>query len=187
MDGPRSPKRRSLLRRGVVLLAGAVGLVTAEQRMGGQVVAAPSRQEPAAPFQSTTLKLYGRRWRPQPQAHLLGRRSEGGDHIVGYGELLEAPDGALVGRFCTNGFCPDFPLGHTLAASPTIEFQTLTLNGGTLFGMAAADPDAGSEKTYAILGGTGRFAGARGTYAARMTSAEPFGRGTVEFILTLTA
>jgi len=188
MDGPRSPKRRSLLQRGLLLLAGAVGLVTAEQRTAGPAVAAaPSRREPGAPPGSTTLKLYGRRWRPQPHAHLLGRRSEGGDHLVGYGELRDTPDGALVGRFCTNGFCPDFPFGNTVAVAPTIEFQTLTLNSGTLFGMAATGPEAGSERMYAILGGTGRFAGARGTYAARTTSAESLGRSTVEFILTLTA
>lgn len=186
MEGLRSPNRRTLLRRGLLLIAGALGLVAAERQSGGgQAVAAPSRPDVALAHRAATLRLYGRGWRPQAQAHLLGRRSDG-DHLVGYGELLDAPDGVLVGRFCTNGFCPETPFGHALAASPTIEFQTLTLEDGTLFGMGAAALDAGSEKTYAILGGTGLFAGARGTYAARTTSAEP-GGAAVEFILSLTA
>ena len=52
--------------------------------------------------------------------------------------------------------------------------------------MAAGALNVGGERTYAILGGTERYAGARGTYTAR-TSAEPRGRSGVEFILTLTA
>jgi hypothetical protein len=101
--------------------------------------------------------------------------------------LLDAPDGVLVGRFCTNGFCPETPFGHAIAASPTIEFQTLALKDGTVFGMGAGALNAAAERTYAILGGTERYAGARGTYTARTTSAEPTGRSGVEFILTLTA
>lgn len=171
--------RRTLLRQGLLMIAGALGLVAAEQRPGGQASAAPSRAEAMPP----TLRLYGR-WRPQAQPPLLGRRSDG-DHLVAYGDVLDAPEGAVIGRFCTNGFCPETPFGHALAALPTIQFQTLALKDGTVFGMAAA-PNAG-EQSYAILGGTGRFAGVRGTYTSRKRSAEPTGHGGVEFLLTFTA
>ena len=186
MNGLGSPNRRTLLRRGLLMIAGALGLVAAERRSPGQAVAAPSRPEAALAPAPGSHRFYGRGWRPQAQAPLLGRRSDG-DHLVGYGDLLDAPDGVVVGRFCTNGFCPETPFGHALAASPTIEFQTLALKDGTVFGIGAAGLNAATDETYAILGGTGRYAGARGTYTARTTSAEPTGRGAVEFILTLTA
>lgn len=183
MYGSTSTNRRTLLRRGLLLIAGALGLATVEREMRAESV--PSRPGAGLASQPAPLILYGRRWRPQAQSQLLGRRSDG-DHVVAYGDLLDGPDGAVVGRFCTNGFCPEAPFGHRFAAAPTIEFQTLTLADGTLFGMAAGDPDAGNDTVHAVLGGTGRFAGARGTYATRTTSAEPNGRGAVEFILTLT-
>lgn len=186
MNGPGSPNRRTLLRRGLLMIAGALGLVAAERRSPGQAVAAPSRPEAALTPGPTSLRFYGRGWRPQAQASLLGRRSDG-DHLVGYGDLLDAPDGVVVGRFCTNGFCPETPFGHAIAAAPTIEFQTLALKDGTVFGMGAGALNVGGERTYAILGGTERYAGARGTYTARTTSAEPTGRSAVDFILTLTA
>ncbi len=186
MESLRSPNRRTLLRRGLLMIAGALGLVAAERRSPGQAVAAPSRPEAALAPAPGSHRFYGRGWRPQAQAPLLGRRSDG-DHLVGYGDLLDAPDGVVVGRFCTNGFCPETPFGHALAASPTIEFQTLALKDGTVFGIGAAGLNAATDETYAILGGTGRYAGARGTYTARTTSAEPTGRGAVEFILILTA
>jgi len=62
-----------------------------------------------------------------------------------------------------------------------------TGGGIGVFGIGAAALNAAADETYAILGGTERYAGARGTYTARTTSAETTGRGAVEFILTLTA
>src|SRR5438477_10766543 len=165
------------------MLAGALGLVAAERRSPGQAVAAPSRPEAALTPGPASLRFYGRGWRPQAQASLLGRRSDG-DHLVGYGDLMDAPDGVLVGRFCTNGFCPETPFGHAIAASPTIEFQTLALKYGTVFGMAAGALNVGGERTYAILGGTERYACARCPYTAR-TSVVPCARRVVYLMLPL--
>ena len=43
------------------------------------------------------------------------------------------------------------------------------------------------EGSYAIVGGTGRYAGASGTYTARQSLRELGGDGTAEFTLNLTA
>src|SRR5206468_3799858 len=67
-----------------------------------------------------------------------------------------------------------------------VEFQTFQLPDGVLFGVGAGG-GAGAQRTWAVLGGTGRFAGARGSYVEREVSVAPAGRGAVEFILTLTA
>jgi hypothetical protein len=181
MDSWKFP-RRTLLQRGLLAIAGALGLVAAERRPGAQAVAAASMPEPT-PAAAGALRLYGRGWRPQPQSPLLGRGTDR-DHRVGYAELVDAPtDGAVIGRFCTNGLCPQTPFSPAVAASPTIEFQTLSLDDGTVFGVGAGSLSA-AEQTFAILGGTGRFAGARGTYTARLTSFGADG-GAIEFTLTL--
>jgi hypothetical protein len=184
MDSSKFP-RRTLLQRGLLVIGGALGLVAAERRPVREVAAAPPQPEPTRGASAGTLRLYGWGWRPQAQSPLLGRGSEG-DHLVGYGDLVDAATGAVVGRFCTNGFCPQTPFGHTIAATPTIEFQTLVLNDGTVFGIGAGALSGAAEQTYAIVGGTGRFASARGTYTARTASANG-SRGAIEFTLTLTA
>ena len=66
MNGPGSPNRRTLLRRGLLMIAGALGLVAAERRSPGQAVAAPSRPEAALTPGPTSLRFYGRGWRPGP-------------------------------------------------------------------------------------------------------------------------
>jgi hypothetical protein len=106
--------------------------------------------------------------------------------VIAYGDLVDPVAGTRVGEFSTNGFCPETPFGPRLVAASNIEFQTFTLPDGTLFGMGAAGP-GGGDKAYAVLGGTGRFAGARGSYVARTAAAGPGGRDAVEFTLTLTA
>lgn len=183
MEGPKSPKRRTLLRRGLLVLAGVLGLAATERTVRGEGGGVAPPRPVGAPT-SGTLRLYGRRWSPQVPAHLPGQLSVS-DHVASYGELLDAPGGVRVGEFCTNGFCPETPYGHRLPVASNIEFQTFTLKDGSLFGIGAAG--GGAEKTYAILGGTGRFAGVRGSYVARTTSAEPAGRSAVEFTLSLTA
>jgi hypothetical protein len=115
---------------------------------------------------------------------LAGKANVG--QMTRYGDLLDGPDGSPVGEFHANGFCLETALGLPAPSVSSLEFQTFQLNDGTLFGVGAPG-GAGSERTWAVLGGTGRFAGARGTYVERETSVAPVGRGTVEFILTLTA
>ncbi len=185
MEGPKSPKRRTLLQRGLFLLAGVLGLGAAERQIRGETAVAPPRPAEAPTLASATLRLYGRRRPPQAQGYLPGRSAS--EHVISYGDLVDPAAGTRVGEFSTNGFCPETPFGHQFLAASNIELQTFKLPDGTLFGIGAAGPGAGREQTYAILGGTGRFAGARGSYVARTTTPEPGGRDAVEFTLTLTA
>jgi len=171
----KSPPRRTLLQRGLLTLASAWGLGAVAER-------ATAEEAPAIPGGPTTLTLYGRH-RPTPPRGPLGGRA-GGGRLAGYGDLLDGPDGRPVGEFYANGFCVDTAFGPAPAVS-SLEFQTFRLSDGALFGVGAAE--AAGERTWAVLGGTGRFAGARGTCVEREVSVAPAGRGAVEFILTLTA
>jgi hypothetical protein len=58
-------------------------------------------------------------------------------------------------------------------------------DGSSLFGIGSAGAPSAAGRSLAILGGTGRFAGARGTYSEREVADGPHGRGSLEFVVTL--
>jgi hypothetical protein len=159
-------------------LASAFGLGAIARRATAEEAPAP------APARPTTLTLYGRR-RPTPPRSPQGALT-GGGRISSYGDLLDGPEGSPVGEFYANGLGLEAAFGSAVPAVSGVEFQTFQLPDGALFGVGAAGSTAG-ERTWAILGGTGRFAAARGTYVEREVSATPAGRAGVEFILTLAA
>jgi hypothetical protein len=175
MEDGSAPKRRTLLQRGLALLAGAVGLGAAWGARGDGV---------STPGSGSALRLYGRR-----RAAMRSPRGDGltrATHVISSGDLLEGPGGDVVGSFHTNALCLATPLGPTLAAPSNIEFHTFALESGTLFALAAG-PSAGGLGSGAVIGGTGRFEGARGSYVGQPPSSGPQERGAVEFIFNLSA
>jgi hypothetical protein len=168
-----APNRRTLLQRGLALLGAGVGL-------SGLPRAARAEAPEAVPG-STTLTLLG--WR-RPEARVKRGSTVSGPHAVCSGVLRKEADGDAVGSFYTNRFSRETPLGAPLPAGSNIEFQTFTLEEGMLFGLGAGP--AGGERVCAILGGTGRFCGARGSYLERPASPAS-GSGAVEFMFTLKA
>ena len=61
-----------------------------------------------------------------------------------------------------------------------VELHTFQLDGGTLLGM-------GRVGGYAIVGGTGNFAGASGAYVFEHLSEDRGGDGSANFVIDLTA
>ena len=61
--------------------------------------------------------------------------------------------------------------------------HTFELTGGTILGMGSGPL---REATYAVIGGTGRFQGAAGSYVARQHPRDLGGDGTAEFVLDFT-
>ena len=155
--------RRGALRRGLVLLGGLVGVGAA-----GKGVVADA---------DASLVLYARDLDGHPGG--LPRR---GDRLMLRGELLDRPDGEPVGELYGTAFALHGP-GAQATDAERLELHTFKLRDGTIIGSGAAGVVEGE---FAILGGTGRYAGARGTYIARHNRRELGGDGTAEFRLTLT-
>ena len=165
--------RRTLLQRGLALIGGALGVGA----VGGEVHA---RAESGARAQ--TLHLLGRRRTP---ARLAGAMPGAHQHAVSSGDLLDAKGDETIGSFHTNGFCHETRLGTPMPSDSNIAFQTFVLAEGSLFGLGGG-PSPGGDRTCAVLGGTGRYAGAQGTYVERVP-AQSKGRNAVEFVFTLRA
>jgi hypothetical protein len=176
MDEPsQGPSRRSFLVRGMVLAVGALG--------GLGVGRASAASAPGRLPQSLTL--HGRLF----HLHAPGRRAGvvpvKGDRLTGYGELLDGPNGVKVGEFFSTLFALDSPFGPTPAGATGLEYHSFNLHDGTILGLGTGTN--GGESVFAIVGGTGRYAGARGTYVADQRPRELGGNGTAEFRLTLVA
>ena len=108
-----------------------------------------------------------------------------GERLTGYGELLDRPGGTKVGEFFSTLFALDSPFGLTPMGATGLEYHSFNLSDGTILGLGTGAGDG--ESTFAIVGGTGRYAGARGTYIAHQRPRELGGNGTAEFRLTLVA
>ena len=64
-----------------------------------------------------------------------------------------------------------------------VESHAFRLPDGTIHGMGTAD---GADSVFAIVGGTGRYVGARGSYTARHMPIELGGDGSAAFTMTFT-
>lgn len=160
--------RRSAVSRAMLALAGLVGLGAA----GARADLAPA-VEPGA------IVLYGRNWRTS-----RGRRGEllsEGDRISVRGDLIDGVQGVSVGEFYAAAFA--IGGGSHPAHGERLELHTFKLREGTIIGSGTAGQLDG---VFAILGGTGRYAGARGTYVARQRHRDFGGDGSAEFVLSLT-
>jgi hypothetical protein len=175
MDEPsHGPSRRSFLVRGIVLAAGALGV-------GAGGAAAASAAEPA----QQTLTLHGRFFHLHAQNRRAGVVPVKGERLTGYGELLDRPNGKKVGEFFSTLFAVDSPFTATPAGATGLEYHSFNLQDGTILGLGTGV--TGGESVFAIVGGTGHYAGARGTYVADQRPRELGGNGTAEFRLTLVA
>jgi hypothetical protein len=161
--------RRGVLGRGLLFLTGLAGLGAAA---GGRLSFSRSARD--------SLVLYGRNWRGSTRGRRPGELPLEGDRITVRGDLLERPDGAPVGEFVAAAF----NLGGAThpAQSERLELHTFKLADGAIFGTGIAGR---LEGTFAILGGTGRYAGAQGVYVARQGHTELGGDGAAEFVFTL--
>jgi hypothetical protein len=175
--------RRYALKRGLVLIGAAFGLGTAskvvvatgESNAGGLA----SERLPAS------IKLYGRRWRLTSQKLRSGELPPEGERMLARGELLDGPRGRKVGEF----YATYYRLNAHGRVGPdeagSLQLHTFNLPGGSIAGSGTAKAGIGAEDHFAIIGGTGRYSGARGSYIARQSYLELGGDGTAVFTLTL--
>src|SRR5262245_19552288 len=162
-EAPGVSSRRGLLGRGLLVAAGVVGL-------GGAVRHSSPEAEAVQPS-STELKLYGRHLQLHAPARKAGELPQKGDRHSAYAELLARPDGTAVGSFSAARMALDSPF----ATASSLEIHTFDLDGGTIHGLGSAL--RGEDGQFLVLGGTGKFTGATGTYLARQLPRELGGDG----------
>jgi hypothetical protein len=161
--------RRSAVSRAVMALAGIAG-ISAASVSGAKLV---PQSEPSA------LVLRGRNWRTVEGR--IGDLPTEGERISVRGELVDEIEGKPIGEFYAAGFA--IGGGSHPAHGERLELHTFKLRDGTIIGSGTAGQ---LEGTFAILGGTGSYASARGTYVARQRHQDFGGDGSAEFMLKLT-
>ena len=95
-----------------------------------------------------------------------------GEHATPLGRLVDDRDRQL-GSFTSAALA---------SSAGALELHTFELPEGFIFGVGAGSL---GEATFAVIGGTGLYARARGSYVARQSLRESGGDGTAEFVLTL--
>jgi hypothetical protein len=168
--------RRAAIRRGLLTAAGVFGV-----RAVGPALTIPAA-EAAGPTDST-LTLYGREWRSYAQGKRPGQLPAKGDRLMASGDLHATPGGDKVGEFHAAVFSLGAPAQVGPVGTASLELHTIVLADGSIIGTGTATPDPDGEDAFAIVGGTGRYAGARGTYVARQRYRELGGDGTAELTL----
>jgi len=164
--------RRTVLKRGFFAAAAAAAAALAI-RPGDQRAALA-----AAPVGSgKTVELFGRGWHTDT-SKVPGK----GDTYSVYGELLTSPEGDKCGEFYAACLAIDSPFQVTGQGIGSLEIHTLVLAEGSIVAMGAG---GGAERSFAIVGGTGKYTGARGSYTANQDTYGLGGRGTAAFKLKL--
>lgn len=150
--------RRTLITRGLGLLAGAVGAGIAGSALQGEgrtAIAVPAAAAPPMAVRPTELALFVRDVRFSSTAARPGE--------LPTGKVLSAPHGALVDH--SGAVLGTFSGGLLPGSSGQIGFQRFVFAGGTLIGMGSGNL---ADEEYAVVGGTGQYAGAIGTYTTRL-------------------
>jgi len=165
--------RRNVLKRGLVLAAGAVGLSAA-----GSDARAMTRIAGAG----GPLALHGVGWRLVSPGRTPGAAIPLGEHAAVHGDLLDAGR-QPVGAFYGSRLAIQSRGTRHAGSDASVEVHTFVLREGTIVGMGTS---VLGRATFAIVGGTGAYAGATGSYSAHQRLRELGGDGTADFLLTLT-
>jgi hypothetical protein len=163
------------------LLTAAVGIGAA-----GKSSLAAVRDSTAEPKPGLPTVLHGLRWQITSQDLKRFELPPAGTRMLVRGEIFDKPSGGRkLGDFFATYYRLNTPGKAPHQAPGSLELHTFVFADGTLTGSGVANSALQSEGEFAITGGTGRFAGARGSYVARQSHVELGGNGTAIFTLTL--
>ena len=170
--------RRDVLKNALLTTAVGIGTVGA-----GGLTALEGADQPKPGGQTT---LYGVRWQITSQDLRRGDLPPAGLRMLVRGELYDKPSGGRkVGDFFATYHRLSDP-GKVAHHEPgSLELHTFVFSDGTLVGSGVSNSALDSEGQFAIVGGTGRYHGARGSYLATQSHIEFGGNGTARFTLTL--
>lgn len=168
--------RSGALKRILLFAGGAVGVGVAGNRAlsSDNSTSAAAVSASVKPQRTHTFVLYGREWRLNSPATEPGKLPAAVDFPAPLGLIVDHR-GRDLGVF----------RAVTLPSSGgAFQLHTFDLADGTILGIGSAGVH---ENPFAIVGGTGRYAGASGTYVAKQSLRELGGDGTAEFTLNVTA
>lgn len=161
--------RRTALKRALLLLGGIAGVVATKGVVDAK---APNRSAPPGEM----LSLHGRDWHIFSRDLTRGELPAGGDRMLAYGELHALPEGEKVGEFYATYISLHRP--GWVGPLSSIEQHTFVLPDGSIMGSGTTKPGLETEDEFAIVGGTGSYAGVRGTYVLSQSHQELGGDGT---------
>ncbi|MGH9224636.1 MAG: hypothetical protein ACRD2W_12860 [Acidimicrobiales bacterium] len=174
--------RRDALKKGFLMIGAAVGVGTAGKAL---VSAGDDTKTRTSGPKAQQLTLHGQQWHLSSTELRAGQLPDRGHRLLGRGELVEEPGGKPIGEFFATTFGVDSPGRAGPGGVATLEFHTFNLPGGTIVGTGTAQASLDAEDVFAIVGGTGQYVGARGSYVARQQPQEFGGDGTAHFTITL--
>jgi hypothetical protein len=163
----RDPGRRTLLQRGLAIFGTVAAAATGGALATRDVRASSLRQGPS-------MTVFGR----------LRPAAPGLDARVTTGDLLDAPEGRVVGTFQHHAFGQPAPFRPQPSAGSPLGVHVLQFNDGTLFAMRGGAAESGEAVPSAVIGGTARYAGATGSLVERPCGAATRGHDLVEFVVT---
>ena len=174
--------RRAALKSGLGLLAGAVGFGAMSKAADAAVLSGVTSTVTGVTIKTTTLSLRAIGVNVVLERP-LGEALQVGDRMTTSADLVDAAGGKL-GEFHSTATWLRVPGAVTPSAVSSLAQQTFYLSDGSIFGTGTVVPSL-VDNTFAIVGGTGRYAGARGTYLARIAALNLGGDGTASFTLSL--
>ncbi|MHB8577416.1 MAG: hypothetical protein ACYDCQ_19055 [Dehalococcoidia bacterium] len=171
---PLSPGRRGVIKRGLALVAGGLGLGAVAGR--GTAAAAGAATAPMAPA-PRSLTLLGRGFHLYGSDRPFGATPLRGDRVAAAGTLHDAA-GSPLGEFHSAVFCTSSPFSPGAEPLAYLEQHTFKLADGLLIGTGLS---GSGDDEFAIVGGTGAYLGARGSYTASQRPFDMGGDGNAEF------
>lgn len=176
--------RRQALRNAFMFLGAAVGIGAASKNLtAAQLDDSPPEANPSP---GKKLVIEARRLRISSQDIRRGELPRAGVRMTARAEIVSASSkNKKVGEFLATYHRVSNP-GKAAAHEPgSLEHHTFILPEGTIFGTGVSTAGTEGEGQFAILGGTGRYHGARGSYTARQSHVDFGGNGAATFTLTL--
>jgi hypothetical protein len=169
VEGMSGSTRRTMLKRSLRVCAAAIGIDL------------PGNASASDASLRRTLRLFATSLGSRANGRARGQPPRPDDQVTTHGQLVGRPGGPPIGVFVGSAAVVRSPF---LDGQSTVEQHVFVLEHGTLTGSGHAVAGVG---TFAITGGTGRYAGARGNYTAVISPHGLGGDGTAEFNLTLTS
>jgi hypothetical protein len=180
MENASNAPRRRFLRRGAVLVGSAVGLGLLARGPG------PLGGGGATAGGPLTMSLQGRNWQLTYPDRRRGVLPQPGERSASFGQLFTGAEGAKAGEFYASSFAFTAPFGPSETAAAAMEMHHFNLADGTIVGMGTINGFHDLTSVHAIIGGTGRYEGASGSYVARQSPIELGGDGTADFNFNIT-